>query len=47
LVLVVLVGVFLISLYLWTPKTKKGITIYCGLGVLLLIAWMVARRSTP
>ena len=39
------VGILVLALYLWTPKTGKQVAWYLGgVGVLLLLSWLVRRR---
>ena len=33
-----------LAMYLWTPRTRKGIIVYCGLVFTLLMIWLIVRH---
>ena len=37
------VGALVISLYLWTPKTGKGVAIYGTIVLAVLLLWLALR----
>jgi len=41
-----IVAAFVLTMYLWTPKTRKGIVVYCVLVMLFGLMIWLARHSS-
>lgn len=38
-----LVAVFVIAMYVWTPKTGKRIAVYCGLAIAMWMLYLLGE----
>ncbi len=45
-ILVLLIFAFVSTMYLWTPKTPRGIMLYVGLVLLILLISMIVKHSS-
>ena len=39
-----LLVVVILAMYLWTPRTRKGVLVYCGIVFTLMMIWLVVRH---